>query len=181
MTHVPRTYSAWGPRGKLPCASGAYSTTYGDGTSITVAPGVHVSTARDLPRCLGDLTHGLEVALGGDRKARLADVDAQPAELVADVDFLLDVQRRARRLLAVAQRRVEDPQLIGGGLGRLRGEGPERERPPQRSSGRAPSGVEEHVSEVGSGSNTRDGHAFGPSRAAPLGGVALIDPALGAR
>ena len=142
MTRATRTYSAWGPRGKLPCASGAYSTTYGDGTSSTVAPGVHVSTARDLPRCLGDLTHGLEVALGGDREARLADVDAQPAELVADVDFLLDVQRRAGRLLAVAQRRVwhrasvslrglqggvvessawraartEDPELFGGWL-----------------------------------------------------------------
>ena len=151
-----------------------------------MGPGERVSTARDLPRCLGDLAHGLEVALGGDRKARLADVDAQPAELVADVDFLLDVQRRAGRLLAVAQRRVEDPQLLGGGLGRLRGEGPERERPPQRSSGRAPSGdaAEEHGERgrVG-GEETRGRSKILPPLGAlvPLGDDALIDPALGAR
>ena len=48
-------------------------------------------------------------------KARLDDVHAQPRELVGDLQLLLAVQRDAGRLLAVAQRRVEDAdtRLLG--------------------------------------------------------------------
>ena len=48
----------------------------------------------------------------GDREARLDDVDAEPRELVRDLELLLPVQRDPRRLLAVAQRRVEDPYSV---------------------------------------------------------------------
>jgi hypothetical protein len=64
----------------------------------------------DLP---GDRLHGLEVAGRGDREARLDDVDAQPRELMRDLDLLLAVQGDARRLLAVTQRRVEYPYSVG--------------------------------------------------------------------
>ena len=60
-----------------------------------------------------DLLDRLEVAGRGDRKAGLDHVDAQPRELIGDLDLLLGIQRDARRLLAVAQRGVEDVDLIG--------------------------------------------------------------------
>ena len=62
----------------------------------------------------GDLLHGLEVARRGDRKARLDHVDAQPRELLGDLQLLLRVQRDAGRLLAVTQSRVEDQYFVGG-------------------------------------------------------------------
>ena len=61
----------------------------------------------------GDRLHGLEVAGRGDREARLDDVDAQARELVGDLELLGRVQRDARRLLAVAQRGVEDQYSVG--------------------------------------------------------------------
>jgi hypothetical protein len=60
----------------------------------------------------GDRLHGFEVAGRGDREARLDDVDAQPRELVGDLELLGRVERDARRLLAVAQRGVEDQYLV---------------------------------------------------------------------
>ncbi len=56
----------------------------------------------------GDLLHRLEVAGRGDREARLDHVHAQARELLRDLELLLRVERDPRRLLAVAQRRVED-------------------------------------------------------------------------
>ena len=64
---------------------------------------------------LGDRGHGLEVALGGDRKSRLDDVDAHPVEAVGDLELLLEGHGRAGALLAVAQRRVEDDDAVGRG------------------------------------------------------------------
>ena len=61
----------------------------------------------------GDRLHGLEVAGRGDREAGLDDVDAQARELVGDLELLGRVERDARRLLAVAQRRVEDQYSVG--------------------------------------------------------------------
>ena len=61
----------------------------------------------------GDGLHRLEVARRGDREARLDHVDAQARELLGDLQLLLRVQRDARRLLAVAQRRVEDQYSAG--------------------------------------------------------------------
>ena len=66
--------------------------------------------ALDLAR---DRLDGLEVAGRGDREAGLDDVDAQARELLGDLELLGRVQRDAGRLLAVAQRRVEDQYSVG--------------------------------------------------------------------
>jgi hypothetical protein len=57
---------------------------------------------------LGNLPHGLEVARRSNRKAGLNDVDAQLEQRVGDFQFFGNVHAGARRLLAVAQRRIED-------------------------------------------------------------------------
>ena len=57
---------------------------------------------------LGDRLDGLEVAVTRDREAGLDDVDPEAGELLGDLELLADVERDARRLLAVSQRRVED-------------------------------------------------------------------------
>ena len=59
-----------------------------------------------------DRLDGLEVAGRGDREARLDHVDAQSCELLGDLDLLLGVQRDARGLLAVPQRRVKDVDAL---------------------------------------------------------------------
>ena len=64
--------------------------------------------ALDLGR---DRLDRLEVVGRGDREPGLDDVDAQPGELVRDLELLGPVQGSARRLFAVAQRRVEDPDV----------------------------------------------------------------------
>ena len=66
---------------------------------------------------LGDLRDGLEVAVGGDRKARLDDVDAHLVEELGDLDLLVERHRGAGRLLAVAQGGVEDDDAFLGGRG----------------------------------------------------------------
>ena len=63
--------------------------------------------------CAGDRLDRLEVAGRGDREAGLDDVDAEPGELLGDLELLGRVQRDAGRLLAVAQRRVEDQYSVG--------------------------------------------------------------------
>ena len=65
--------------------------------------------AFDLSR---DRLHRLEVAGRGDREAGLDHIDAQPRELVGDLQLFLLVQRDSRRLLAVAQGRVEDLDAV---------------------------------------------------------------------
>src|SRR3954470_5314718 len=65
--------------------------------------------AVDLAR---DRLHRLEVAWRGDREAGLDHVHPEPPELVGDLELLDLVQRDARRLLAVAQRGVEDAYVI---------------------------------------------------------------------
>ena len=54
--------------------------------------------------------HRLEIALARDREARLDHVDAEPLELARERQLLVQVHAAARRLLAVAQRGVEDAQ-----------------------------------------------------------------------
>ena len=70
---------------------------------------------------LGDFRDRFEVAVGGDRKAGFDDVDAHLVEELGDLDLLLERHRCAGRLLAVAERRVEDDDailvLLGFGLG----------------------------------------------------------------
>jgi hypothetical protein len=57
--------------------------------------------------------HRLEVARRRDREAGLDHVDSEARELVGDLELLCGVQRDARRLLAVAQRGVEDADVVG--------------------------------------------------------------------
>ncbi len=61
---------------------------------------------------LGDALHGLEVAGRGRCEAGLDNIDVEPFELARDRDLLLDVHGCAGRLLAVAQRGVEDPDVV---------------------------------------------------------------------
>src|SRR5438552_17277293 len=61
-----------------------------------------------------DLASRLEVLVGGDRKARLDDIDAQARQLPRHLELLHRVHREARRLPAVPQRPVEDDYPIHG-------------------------------------------------------------------
>jgi hypothetical protein len=61
---------------------------------------------------LGDAADGLELRVGVDREPRLDDGDAQVVEGRGYLSFLLGRERRSRRLLTVAQRRVEDADRI---------------------------------------------------------------------
>ena len=65
---------------------------------------------------LGDLGNGGEVSFGGNRKARLDDINAHFFEQLGNIELFLMGHRRAGRLLAIAQRRVKDQNaaLLGG-------------------------------------------------------------------
>src|SRR5439155_23716620 len=56
----------------------------------------------------GHRARALEVAGRGGGEPSLDDVDTETLELLGDLRLLVRLQRDARRLLAVAQRRVED-------------------------------------------------------------------------
>ena len=72
------------------------------------------------PRILrGDFADGLEIAGRGDREAGLDDIDAQIDQGLSDLHFLGEVHARAGRLLAVAERGVEDADGACGGHGDL--------------------------------------------------------------
>ena len=58
---------------------------------------------------LGDLADRFEVARRGDRETGLDDVDAQVDQGLGDLQLLGQVHARAGRLLAVAERGVENP------------------------------------------------------------------------
>ncbi len=79
---------------------------------------ISLSCARARPQitaffaCLGNGRDRLEIALGGDREARLDDVDAHLVEQLGDLELLVVGHRGAGRLLAVAQRRVEDHDAV---------------------------------------------------------------------
>src|SRR5213079_3133865 len=63
----------------------------------------------------GHRPYRLEVALGGLREACLDHVDAEPGQLLGDLDLVLGVEVDARRLLAVPQGRVEDGYVVRHG------------------------------------------------------------------
>ena len=67
------------------------------------------------PHGLGDRLDRLEVALAGDREARLDHVDAEARQLLGDLELLADVERDPGRLLAVAQGGVEDLDVLAHG------------------------------------------------------------------
>ena len=60
----------------------------------------------------GDGPHRLEVADRGDRKPGFDDVDPECGERAGHLELLGHVHARARRLLAVAQGRVKDPDPV---------------------------------------------------------------------
>ncbi len=68
----------------------------------------------------GDGADGLEVAVGGDRKARLDHVDAHFLEDLGEFQLLVMRHRGAGRLLAVAHGGVEDDDAVALGA---RGDG----------------------------------------------------------
>ena len=63
----------------------------------------------------GDLADGFRVTGGGDREAGLEDVDAEIGELVRHAELLVVVHGAAGRLLAIAERGVEEDDVIGCG------------------------------------------------------------------
>ena len=84
------------------------------GAALDVHPGRPGKAADD--RCaggLGDLVHRLEVAVRGDGEPRLDDVDAHFLEDLGDAQLLVQVHGGARRLLAVAERGIEDDDPVG--------------------------------------------------------------------
>jgi hypothetical protein len=64
---------------------------------------------------LRDGAHRLEIAIAAGGEAGLDDVDLQPLELPRDAQLLVARHRGAGALLAVAQRGVEDDELVGHG------------------------------------------------------------------
>ena len=61
---------------------------------------------------LGDELDCFEVTGRCRRKTRLDDVDTQIDQGIGHLELLLDRHGCARRLLAIAQRRVEDPDSL---------------------------------------------------------------------
>ena len=61
----------------------------------------------------GDRPYRLEVTWRGDRESSLDHVDAEPRQLLRDLQLLGRVERDPRRLLAVSQGRVEDDDPVG--------------------------------------------------------------------
>src|SRR5690606_34258827 len=63
------------------------------------------------------LEHRLEIAFGRDRETGFDHVDAHLDEDVGNLEFLLEGHCRARTLLAVAQRGIENYDALGAGGG----------------------------------------------------------------
>jgi hypothetical protein len=60
---------------------------------------------------LGNAPHGVEVAIGGDGKSGLDDVDAHLLQDLGQLELFLDGHGGAGRLLAVAHGGVEDDDV----------------------------------------------------------------------
>ena len=75
---------------------------------------VAASQARDhRPADLGgDAAHRLGIGGRGDREAGLDDVDTEGVELTGELQLLGRAQRKAGRLFAVTQRRVENQNPV---------------------------------------------------------------------
>ena len=72
-------------------------------------------TANDrTPNHPGDLLHGIEVALTGDRKTRLDDIHAQARELTGHLQLLAGSHGRTGALLSVPESRVKNQDAIAG-------------------------------------------------------------------
>jgi hypothetical protein len=84
-----------------------FSATLTASQRMSMSPG----TALARPVTIRPFNRG-EVVRGGSRETGLDDVDVQPSELMGKLDLLLGRQREAGRLLAVAERRVEDQNFF---------------------------------------------------------------------
>ena len=75
----------------------------------------HVAVFPDgrVPHLDGDGSHGVEVVGRGGREARLDDVDAEAGELARDDELLGAGHGGPRGLLPVAERGVEDANVVG--------------------------------------------------------------------
>ena len=60
----------------------------------------------------GDFPHGVGIGRRCNREPGLDDVHTQGIELTRQLQLLGGVKRKSRRLLAVPQRRVEDPYVL---------------------------------------------------------------------
>ena len=70
-------------------------------------PGAGQAAHGALGHHLGDLADRFEIAVGCDGETGLDHVDPHLLKDLGDPEFLLQIHRRARRLLAVAHRRIE--------------------------------------------------------------------------
>src|SRR6202035_1401531 len=64
---------------------------------------------------LRDTADGFKITRRRRRESSLDDIDIEPLELTRDRDLLFDIHRASGRLFAVAQRGVENPDVIGVG------------------------------------------------------------------
>ena len=101
------------------------------GAQDVLAPRPREAADHGAAHGLGNALDALEVARARDGEARLDHVDAQLSERLRHAQLLAEVHGEARRLLAVAQRRVEDDDAVvrhraeagvihGHGIGSLR-------------------------------------------------------------
>ena len=59
-----------------------------------------------------DHAYSFGIRVGGDREARLDHIDAQAIEMPGQLQLFRHAERKAGRLLAIAQRRVEDRHAV---------------------------------------------------------------------
>ena len=89
----------------------------GFGAAVDVfQPGTGEAAHHGVLGALGDFVDGGEIALGGDRKAGLDDVDPHGVEQFGDFELFLVRHGGAGALLAVAQRSVENDDAVLVGL-----------------------------------------------------------------
>ena len=93
-------------------ASGASSQRFPRAVDVFLVAARQAADRRAADRA-GDFADGFEVARRGDRKAGLDHVDAQVHERLRDLQLFFEVHAAAGRLLAVAERGVENHDLAG--------------------------------------------------------------------
>jgi len=120
-----------------------------------------------VPDLDGDGAHGVQVVGGGCREAGLDDVDAEAGELAGDDELLGAGHGGARGLLPVAERGVEDADVVGvvDAVGDVLG-------PPPRRRLRRPDGAGQRAEAAGAGarSDGGGGEAMGEAGGGGAGG-----------
>ena len=130
----------------------------------------HVAVLPDgrVPDLDGDGAHGVEVVGGGCREAGLDDVDAEAGELAGHDELLGAGHGGAGGLLAVAERGVEDADVVGvvDAVGDVLGP------PPRRLLLRRPDGAGQRAeaARAGARSDGGGGEAMGEAGGGGAGG-----------